>query len=331
MAAEIEAFTLVRSAAVPIRLRSRPKPSRLASLEADGDARAPGFTLVELLVVVAIIVVLLAMMAPALERAIEQAELAVCAAHLRGAGSGAFVYAGDNRRHYFYRPAVHETGIGYYQPRNLNVPFNISQTKNIQGYDDRPMMAPYFRVNILQCPLAGKVTLDDSPANSYIFGSYSLWMGWKYDASGQNANNPIASTGMFRLGDKLGYNGFYYPILAGDVIDTLFAEMSNAHPDSNGALAMRTYQADPNAVGGEARQNMSQNSTRSEWWGNATQVGRFDWNFLWDDGSVRRLDRARWNTGNGNPNGDPRVAYVPSFKDITYSIVSTLTIPKVSP
>ena len=39
------------------------------------------FTLIELLVVVTIIVVLLAMLTPALDKAIYQAELAVCGAH----------------------------------------------------------------------------------------------------------------------------------------------------------------------------------------------------------------------------------------------------------
>src|ERR1041384_4524111 len=42
------------------------------------------FTLVELLVVVAIIVVLLSLLTPALDKAIYQAELAVCGADLRG-------------------------------------------------------------------------------------------------------------------------------------------------------------------------------------------------------------------------------------------------------
>src|SRR5207253_2093486 len=48
-----------------------------------------GFTLIELLVVVTVIVALLAMLAPALDKAVYQAELAVCAANLRTIASAA--------------------------------------------------------------------------------------------------------------------------------------------------------------------------------------------------------------------------------------------------
>src|SRR5438876_557647 len=52
------------------------------------DLRA-AFTLIELLVVVTIIVVLLALLTPALDRAIYQAELTVCAANQHTVGAGA--------------------------------------------------------------------------------------------------------------------------------------------------------------------------------------------------------------------------------------------------
>src|SRR5687768_324821 len=59
-----------------------------------------GFTLVELLVVVTIIVVLLAMLVPALSKAVYQAQLAQCAAGLRATGTGVIEYASANRRFY---------------------------------------------------------------------------------------------------------------------------------------------------------------------------------------------------------------------------------------
>jgi type II secretory pathway pseudopilin PulG len=59
-----------------------------------------GFTLVELLVVVAIIILLLALLAPALDRAMYQAELASCAATQRVLAMGAINYAFDNKRFY---------------------------------------------------------------------------------------------------------------------------------------------------------------------------------------------------------------------------------------
>jgi prepilin-type N-terminal cleavage/methylation domain-containing protein len=56
-----------------------------------------GFTLIELLVVVTIIVILLALLAPALDKAVEQAERAVCASRLHAWGLAIPQYALDHR------------------------------------------------------------------------------------------------------------------------------------------------------------------------------------------------------------------------------------------
>jgi prepilin-type N-terminal cleavage/methylation domain-containing protein/prepilin-type processing-associated H-X9-DG protein len=56
-----------------------------------------GFTLVELLVVITVIVILMAMLAPALDKAMEAAQRAVCAAHLHQVGAGLEQYAGDHK------------------------------------------------------------------------------------------------------------------------------------------------------------------------------------------------------------------------------------------
>src|SRR5688500_13745385 len=65
-----------------------------------------GFTIVELLVVITIIVILLALLMPGMDRAIYQAELAVCAAKLDAVSSGTTLYALNHRRAYPYRPCV---------------------------------------------------------------------------------------------------------------------------------------------------------------------------------------------------------------------------------
>ena len=57
-----------------------------------------GFTLVELLVVVTIIVILLALMAPALDKAVEAAQRAKCAANMHSIATGAVTYAILNKR-----------------------------------------------------------------------------------------------------------------------------------------------------------------------------------------------------------------------------------------
>jgi prepilin-type N-terminal cleavage/methylation domain-containing protein len=90
-----------------------------------------GFTLVELLVVVGIIVILVAILLPALIKARQQALLMACSSNLRQIGMAIAQYAQNNRGHW---PAV-------YVPNALGVP--VPQN-SAEGYNLEVMVSPYL-------------------------------------------------------------------------------------------------------------------------------------------------------------------------------------------
>ncbi|MFI5377726.1 MAG: type II secretion system protein [Tepidisphaerales bacterium] len=101
------------------------------------SVRRPGFTLIEILVVIGIIGVLLAILLPALERAREQANTVSCAANLSQIGLGLTLYAGDNHGNFprtVYQPgaapvagtnasAANPFAPGGPQPNDTSAPF----------------------------------------------------------------------------------------------------------------------------------------------------------------------------------------------------------------
>ena len=87
-----------------------------------------GFTLIELLVVVAIIALLVAILMPALDRAREQTESAVCLSNLRMLGLAAQMYVHENAGTYIsWAPIVNRVGLSggwvrYFLENQLAVP-----------------------------------------------------------------------------------------------------------------------------------------------------------------------------------------------------------------
>src|SRR5687767_9422946 len=98
------------------------------------------FTLVELMVVVAIIVVLLALMMPAMENAIYQGELAVCGSRLKGIASASFMYAHDNKKRYPSRPEDYAWDALVMRHPNVDPQYNSSDGAPDPGpWDLRPL------------------------------------------------------------------------------------------------------------------------------------------------------------------------------------------------
>jgi len=222
--------------------------------------RFPGFTLIELLVVVTIIAVLLALLVPAMDKAVYQAQLASCGARLDGLGAGVTTYAFDFKNRYPHRPTVAEKRAA--QMRHI--------TDVLINSDERPILNGYVPLKLLQCPMCEQIDLESPPPSAVttvtLQASYDLWYGWRFDG---------AEKGMMRLGDRWEWAGRSYSLMAGDL--NLF-HVSNpvivsSHPDADDKLAS------VNKI------------SYSDWRLDQGQLRRgfIDQNYLYADGSVIRF------------------------------------------
>src|SRR5438876_431893 len=97
-------------------------------------SRSPrAFTLIELMVVVTIIAILLAILSPALENALYQADLAKCAANLKAIASGAVMYAQSNKLLFPYRDAIETTPL-LQASANTTLPTGNNVGGNVNNY-----------------------------------------------------------------------------------------------------------------------------------------------------------------------------------------------------
>lgn len=234
------------------------------------------FTLVELLVVITVIVVLLALLAPALDQAIYQAELAVCAARLDAVVGSASIYAMDHKRAY----PVRNYSINNRDQRHIAGPHK--DTPAIYE-DERPILRGYVQLNkMLQDPLSQAIELEDTSANADVLHGYLTWYGWRYlDPTRGNQAQP----GMNRLGDRFEWRGQRYSVLASDV-DQYQADLQvlfSSHPDRDEKMVRQVLENQggvPDVIG---------NIYVSRWRRDPLDRGLLDLNFAYADGSVERL------------------------------------------
>ena len=218
------------------------------------------FTLIELLIVVAIIAILASMLMPALRQARFKARFLTCATTLKQTGSALMLSAADNDRRY---PTRQNAMTGADKAR---------WTLRQNAVDDRSMLARYAPIDdILSCPLSPRaVSLNDAPGHT-VNTSYEMY--W-----GSYIQNNDKDSGMIRLGDEAVYGGATFKILAADA-ERIHGNggRSTSHPDFY-------------------LMNYKDNSGRTTWsqaaWGSSAGTrGTIDRNFLRDDGSVYALMR----------------------------------------
>jgi prepilin-type N-terminal cleavage/methylation domain-containing protein len=268
-----------------------------------------GFTLVEMLVVITIIIVLLAVLAPALDRAIYQAELAVCGANQRGVATTTTTYAFDHRRYYPLRQGI--------ETADSTEPHRIAD--HTPAWDDRPTLTPYMDLNrMLNDPTSqfvDKIDTPDSDAGpapelglgeatgvgmrkAIVFSDFYLWFGfayWQDDGTG----NITRFGGMRKIGDRLLWKdddgqAQHHTLLASDmdVIGVTAGNQHGSHPD----------------IEGQMRNSVRHDTyVYSHWRMDSYRRPPLELNFAYADGSVRRV--------NGVLYDDPRMRPIPHFSD----------------
>ena len=292
--------------------------------------RQDGFTLIELLVVITIIVVLLSLLAPALDQAIYQAELAVCATTVRGIAEGATLYAAANKRSYPYRQRFmpngnHKTS----RPKRL---WNATGNKNY--IDERPYIRPYVAsINKqFQCPFLPEMDLDvpdieKRPAGQIANASYQFWYGWQYSA---NVGGTIAPTerGMFRLGDRFTYTTntytadvgrqYSFDVIANDFDMATFPEgqspwndtSSGSHPDKAPGAVMSVLVEDFQPLVPGVPEGGTSSLRWSRWQGPYAR-GVIDMNVARTDNSVNRYTDVVFESSAAGRLPDERMVRIP--------------------
>ncbi len=272
----------------------------------DSMSTGAGFSLVELLVVITIIVILLALLTPALDKAIYQAELAVCGANQHGLGLGISNYAMDNKRFYPYRQHVHET---------RSWPSTLAY--GLPQWDGRVAIKPYISINAtLNCPLVPKIDLEGSSSDTAIFSPHNLWFGWQYNFGGGER-----FPGMRRIGDRwewpyvrAGYPKVKSSLLSGTHYTNHYVDglVQASHPGDT--YYMHRLQDEPEPKGlnvGGVLYVATGKFTQSIWDSYDPGRGPIDLTNLFADLSVLTTRKVEWD-GVGD---DERIAGTPAYSD----------------
>ncbi|MBI1337155.1 MAG: DUF1559 domain-containing protein [Phycisphaera sp.] len=234
-------------------------------------SRHSGFTLIELLVVISIVVLLIAVLLPALGKARYVARTTVCSANLRQVGTGVTTYAYDNDTHYPYNG-------GRYTYRGIDYRWDLKpwSIRSKGFWDNIPLISPYINnmADIFMCPHIKAVWTDNvyKPSTNDTqtpFGMFYCVM---------QGGSSVVAVPMLRVGDGWGpgtasdgggiTSKSRYRILGMDYMRIVNGNFEANHPPFNGAY---TYVSRGNADGtGYSFTN-----------GNIGNA-----NYLYDDGSV---------------------------------------------
>ena len=129
-----------------------------------------GFTLVELLVVIAVIALLAGMLLPALNAAREKGRGTSCLGNLKQIATANLMYAGDNEEYsvpYSVTDSPDPNQPGYYW-------FGIQKTDKMYDITDSPLLGSYYgyAANVMVCPVTRAEHVPDLTAAEFGGGGH---------------------------------------------------------------------------------------------------------------------------------------------------------------
>jgi prepilin-type N-terminal cleavage/methylation domain-containing protein len=253
-----------------------------------------GLTLVELLVVTAVVVVLLALMMTMTTSALNMSKLALCAAGMDSVATGVVQYAVDHRRSYPYRSSLRmmtvleDAGLRWTSIRGV-----LQSADHTQRLDDRPPIKPYMSLRNLLDPFCDAIDLDDRGTaernDTWVFAPYEMWCDFQYDGFSR----------MSRLGDGFSWRNpdtgklHRWRVLVGDmntVRGSVDAVLSS-HNDRDSRLVQDTELG--TYAYADGTRDYHSFYTNSGPWSAGDRRGPQDYNYAYDDGSVRPMRGVR--------------------------------------
>lgn len=244
------------------------------------------FTLVELLVVVTIILVLLALLVPALDKAMYQAELAMCGTRQRGIANAAITYAIDHKRMY---PDRRDPG---WQLNSLILQVGGTAHAVQNNWDMRPAFYPNYLSNFAYFtdPVtdAIDVSYQANDPDCQIFSDYHINTGW-----GPGGQNKMSRMGKGFTWTEYGVTKEIRVLVCdkNEVNPLSHSAAGSNHPDDLGLLSYGFRQNTENpSQSPESRATDLFPKKTIGGWGSSSARGKLSVNYAYDDGSVRRYD-----------------------------------------
>jgi prepilin-type N-terminal cleavage/methylation domain-containing protein len=270
-----------------------------------------GFTLVELLVTVAIIVVLLALLATGIYKALYASELAACASTIKGMVTGGTTYAQDNRSSY---PSRGEYG---WDALFVKI-YDINQRRVL--YDLPKDLDKYVGIEHFLDPLSGKGRVDlrtgingDPPPS--LYSNYQVYFDWGHANQNIRSIKKIGDRMVFRPPDGgtlvPGVTGYdqgseirRFNVLIADLDERRNIKRTvwdpgalSSHPDDDGILTFGAFENEEPMIMQNIPLPIGKRS--GSFWGSSTpnaqgpikHRGLADYNYGLIDGSVIRLDK----------------------------------------